>query len=90
MLTDFRNQIDQIDDNLIELLAKRFEVVKQVGIYKAEHNLPSLQPARWQEVLIKRTQKAQEHHLDTEFIVDVWNRIHEYALKLEEDEKIIG
>ncbi|MDD2917267.1 MAG: chorismate mutase [Candidatus Gracilibacteria bacterium] len=84
MLTDFRNQIDQIDDQLIELLAKRFEVVKQVGIYKKEHNLPPLQPGRWQEVLDKRTRKAGEFGLDATFVVDVWNRIHEYALELEE------
>lgn len=83
MLTDFRNQIDQIDDQLIELLAKRFEVVKQVGIYKKEHNLPPLQPARWQEVLAKRSHKALEYQLDSQFVVDIWNRIHEYALNLE-------
>ena len=84
MLTQFRNQIDSIDDQLIELLAKRFEVVKQVGAYKKEHHLPPLQPGRWQEVLEKRTQKAEEFALDSEFVVDVWNRIHEYALELEE------
>lgn len=88
MLTNFRNQIDQIDDQLIELLAKRFEIVKQVGTYKKERNLAPLQPGRWQEVLNKRTKKAQESGLDSEFVVDVWNRIHEYALELEEKEKM--
>ena len=83
MLTNFRNQIDQIDDQLIELLAKRFEVVKQVGIYKKETDTPSLQPGRWQEVLDKRTRKAEELSLNSEFVVEVWNRIHEHALELE-------
>jgi chorismate mutase-like protein len=87
MLTNFRNHIDQIDDQLIELLAKRFEIVKQVGAYKKECDLAPLQPGRWQEVLAKRLQKAEEFGLDSEFVVDVWNRIHEYALRLEEKEK---
>lgn len=87
MLTHFRNQIDHIDDALIDLLAQRFEIVKQVGIYKKENNISSLQSARWQEVLTKRTQKADEYGLDNHCIIDIWNRIHEYALELEEREK---
>lgn len=87
MLTHFRNQIDHIDDTLVDLLAQRFEIVKQVGTYKKENNISSLQPTRWQEVLSKRTQKADEYGLDNHFIIDIWNRIHEYSLELEEKEK---
>ena len=83
-LTNFRDQIDQIDSQLIELLAKRFEVVKQVGMYKKEHNIPPLQSTRWQEVLETRMQHARDIALDAEFVEDVWTRIHEHALKLEE------
>lgn len=85
MLSNFRNQIDQIDNQIIELLAKRFEIVKQVGHYKKEHNLPPLQPGRWEEVLQDKIQKAKKYNIDQNCIVDIWNRIHESALKMEEN-----
>lgn len=83
-LQNYRNQIDQIDAKLIELLAERFEVVKKVWAYKKLNNLPPLQPGRWQEVLESKKKLAQEKGIDPSFIENVWNEIHEYALILEE------
>jgi len=37
----FRRQIDQLDDQIITLIAKRFRVTQKVGLYKAKNNLPS-------------------------------------------------
>lgn len=82
-LIQYRNQIDAIDTAIIELLAQRFEVVKLVGEYKKSQNLPALQPNRWKEVLESRKEKAKTYGIQPNFIDDVWNRIHEYALELE-------
>jgi chorismate mutase len=84
-LIEYRNKIDNIDNQIIELLAKRFEIVKQVGHYKKEHHLPPLQPGRWQEVLEDKIQKAQKYNIDKNCIVDIWNRIHEAALEIEKN-----
>ena len=46
-LQNYRESIDKIDIQIIELLSKRFEVVKKVGEYKKLHNIPPLQPERW-------------------------------------------
>jgi chorismate mutase len=43
-LENYRKNIDELDKNLIEILAKRFEIVKKVGEYKKENNINSLQP----------------------------------------------
>lgn len=88
MLTEYRNQIDRIDDQLVELLAQRFEVVRHVGIHKKELGLPALQPGRWQEVLEKRMKTADSYGISRKFITDIWNRIHAYALEIEETESI--
>ena len=45
-LKDLRNQIDDIDDELVRLFVKRMEVSAQVADYKKEHNLPIHVPAR--------------------------------------------
>lgn len=82
-LQNYRNQIDQIDAKLIELLAERFEVVKKVWEYKKLNNLPPLQPGRWQEVLNSKKKIAWEKWISPEFIETIWNEIHEYALTLE-------
>ena len=86
-LKRFREEIDSIDSNLMELLLKRFEVVTKVWEYKKEHNLPPLQPGRWKDVLSDKISKAEKIWLDTKMIENIWNSIHEWALKLEDEVK---
>src|SRR3569833_30608 len=52
-LAMFRVQIDSLDKQLIEILGKRMQVVQQVGQYKALHNIPALQKARFDAILHK-------------------------------------
>ena len=39
-LDKHRKEIDKIDDNIIELLEQRFNLVVEIGQYKKENNLP--------------------------------------------------
>ncbi len=73
-LDGFRKQIDEIDGQIVNLLAERMKVVKKVGIFKKQLNIPPLDSARWQEVI--KTKKG--------FIKKIWKIIHEEALKIEE------
>ncbi len=82
-LQNYRDQIDQIDAELIELLAQRFKVVQKVWEYKKINNFPALQSARWQEVMNSKKKLAWEKWISPEFIETIWNEIHEYALNLE-------
>ena len=45
-LKDYRNQIDEIDDELVRLFAKRMEVSAQIADYKKANGLPIYVPAR--------------------------------------------
>lgn len=83
-LISYRQRIDAIDKDIIKLLGERFSIVKQVGIYKKEHDLPPLQPDRWVEVLRTRTAWAVENGLSPEFVERLWNELHSYALEEEE------
>ena len=84
MTLDFyRKQIDFLDSWIIDLLVKRFEVVKLVWEYKKENNLPPLQPERWKQVLESKIKLWEEKWLSKEFIENIWNEIHKYALSLE-------
>ena len=64
-LKKMRQQIDEIDRELLIILAKRFEVTKKVGEYKAKHNLPSKDPAREKQIFEEK--KAMARKLDLNF-----------------------
>lgn len=82
-LQKYRDSIDEIDTQIIELLAKRFEVVKKVWEYKKKNNMPPLQASRWQEVLNSRKEQGLKLWINPDFIEKFWDDIHDYALELE-------
>jgi monofunctional chorismate mutase len=66
-LRSFRDSIDNIDAAVIHMLAERFRCTKQVGLYKARHELPPADPAR-EARQVKRLRKlAADAHLDPDF-----------------------
>jgi chorismate mutase len=82
-----RNEIDVIDSNLIALLAKRMEFVKDIGMLKRDNNMPVLQLGRWKHVLSTRLQNSGQKHLSKNFIREIFEQIHEEALRIQEEIK---
>ncbi len=78
-----RQQIDQIDKNLIHLIADRMEIVKKIGQYKKIQHLQALDQKRWNTVLKSRMEMAEQTGLDSGYIKKIYEIIHEYALKIE-------
>jgi chorismate mutase len=85
ILDEFRQEIDAVDEQLISLLAKRMEIVKKVGAYKAERNIPPLDQKRWREVLLSKMKQAKALNLSEALVKDIYERIHKEALKIEGD-----
>ena len=79
-----RRKIDSLDKQLIEILGARERAVKEIGIYKAAHHIPPLQPARFQEVVKKSIEAGAKEGLSAEFITRLMNDIHEESLRIEE------
>ena len=59
-ILELRNQIDQIDDEIISLLLKRMEVSRSVGELKAELHIPIEDKSREETIIQKLTDKAGE------------------------------
>ena len=57
-LKDLRNQIDEIDNELVGLFTKRMEISAQVADYKKANNMPIHVPAREREILQEVAKKA--------------------------------
>jgi 4-amino-4-deoxychorismate mutase len=45
-LQPFRERLDGIDDEIASLLGERFQICREVAIYKSEHEIPMMQPDR--------------------------------------------
>lgn len=50
-MKDFRAQIDEIDSGIIDLITRRFAVVRDIAAYKAKNNIPIYDPARERQKL---------------------------------------
>jgi chorismate mutase len=79
-----RRKIDSLDKKLIEILGAREQAVKEIGIYKASHNIPPLQQARFQEIMKRSIAEGEKLGLSAEFITQLLNAIHEESLRIEE------
>lgn len=79
-LEALRKQIDEIDNQLLELLARRMRVCREIGTYKKEHNLTVVQTARYSEILEKRGAQASLCGMSDSFIRDVFEHIHEESV----------
>ncbi len=80
-LNELRRQIDKLDDELLELLARRMKVSGEIGRYKKEHNMSVLQSQRYEDILARRARQAVELGMDREFMRSVMQAIHEESIR---------
>lgn len=76
-----RQQIDDIDGEIIEALAKRMRVSREIGQYKKEHHLSILQTNRYDDILNTRARSAEEMGMSADFMRAVYQAIHEESIR---------
>lgn len=74
-LAELRAQIDLLDEELLQLLAKRLDVVHKIGAVKQQHGLPIYVPQRESEMLQKKREAATKLGLSPNLIEDILRRI---------------
>lgn len=80
-LDSLRAEIDQIDSEIIELLAKRMDVSKRIGEYKKAHNMMVVQLGRHDKIMKERTEMGEKLGLPAPFIGRIMSAIHEESVK---------
>lgn len=80
-LLQFRMQIDQLDAELLEILARRMAVSKEIGKYKRIHNIPVVQTGRYENVLLSRIASGADMGMSGEFIERLFASIHEESIQ---------
>ena len=63
-----RNQVNNLDDQLFDLLSERMSFSEQVGQLKRENNITILQQEHWGKVINNRLGKSDEYHLTEKFV----------------------
>lgn len=79
-LEALRKQIDECDNQLLELLAKRMRVSREIGTYKKEHNMTIVQTTRYTEILEKRGAQASLIGISSQCVRDIFEHIHEESV----------
>ncbi len=87
LLEDWRKQIDKLDDELLDILAKRLDIVREIGKAKKARGIKLLDEKRWNEVLQSKFAKAHSLNLSKRFIQKLYDLIHKYSLELESSNK---
>lgn len=74
-LTQLRDQIDEVDSELVELLVKRRKITTKVGELKSEIGMPIYAPDREAALLEKRRAQAEESGISADLIEDILRRL---------------
>ena len=84
-LQTLRNEIDELDEELLHLLKKRIEIVEHIGDFKLKNNVTVFQLERWIEILKTRGDLAVELGIDKEFIVEMMKTIHKESVRIQSE-----
>lgn len=79
-LDHLRHEIDEIDEDLLNLLAHRMRISEKIGEYKKQNNIAILQTSRWGEILDKSVQKGKSLGLSSDFVTFVMRAIHQESI----------
>jgi len=80
-LETLRKEIDGVDSEIIEVLARRMGVACRIGECKKANNITIVQKARWNEIFGDRMERGEEKGLTPEFMVELYNSIHKESIR---------
>lgn len=84
-LTSLRKDIDELDNELIDLLAKRMRISRKIGEYKKEHDMAIVQTRRYSEILDKRGAQGTLKGIESDCIKNIFEHIHEESVRQQMD-----
>lgn len=84
-LAMLRQQIDRINDELLDLLARRQRVTCEIGQYKKEHSMPVIQQNRYNNLMEQLVKNGEELGLSEDFVRTILAAIHEESVRKQLD-----
>lgn len=84
-LEKYRENIDRIDKQLINLMAERFRYSAQIGAIKKSEGLSVLQSERWDEIISSRREYAAKAGLSEKFTGEIFQHIHDESIRIQQE-----
>ncbi|MCB2194610.1 MAG: bifunctional 3-deoxy-7-phosphoheptulonate synthase/chorismate mutase type II [Bacteroidetes bacterium] len=81
ILETLRSQIDSIDQQMLELLAQRMNIVEDIGKYKSHNKVTILQLRRWEKILQTRMKLGKKLGLTEDFIKKLLQLVHKESIQ---------
>jgi chorismate mutase len=78
-----RDQIDQLDDEIMQKMASRMKISEKIGQYKKENNVTILQVNRWEEIVQTRAALGKAMGLDEGFTRDLLRLVHHESIQVQ-------
>ncbi|MCP4458758.1 MAG: bifunctional 3-deoxy-7-phosphoheptulonate synthase/chorismate mutase type II [Cytophagales bacterium] len=80
LLEEYREKIDQYDDEILALFAQRMKIADNIGLYKKKNGITILQGKRWDEILNHAIDKGKRAGLSAEFIERYLMAVHQESI----------
>ncbi len=80
-LQEFRDMIDQLDEEIAQKLGARMEVSERIGRFKQAHNVAILQPEWWEHVLRAQMAAGLELGLSPRFVQSFMDAVHDESIR---------
>jgi chorismate mutase len=84
-LEGLRMQIDEIDEELLQFVKKRLQVVDKIGRHKKKENITIFQLERWQEILRTRGEWAEELGISRRHVEKICELLHEESIRIQNE-----
>lgn len=85
-LASLREEIDRIDEEILDALARRMAVSRQIGKLKGRLGMPVVQPGRYNDVMHTRMANAENLGISTDALKSIWLAIHDESVRQQLDD----
>ena len=79
-----RQEIDELDTDMMNLLEQRMRIADKIGEYKKAKNIAILQSSRWQDILETAVVQGQTKGLSRGFVERFFKAIHQESINHQE------
>ena len=80
-----RSDLDEIDIEILQLLMRRTEIVKKIGLIKKQYAMPIVDRKREKKVYNNVKEFALKHELDYDQIKSIFKEIMQFSKKVQSE-----
>jgi 4-amino-4-deoxychorismate mutase len=84
-LEPYRRRLDSLDEQIVGVLGERFEICREIALYKREHEIAMMQPGRVEEVRARYLARGADAGLPSPFTGDFFELLIAATCRMEDE-----